>query len=48
VTDYTGGMLLEPRAPVAGVITYVCSVPSMTKGGTIAGVGVIAKQPPAP
>ncbi|HEX9161103.1 MAG TPA: M14 family metallopeptidase [Thermoanaerobaculia bacterium] len=46
VTDYTGRMLFESRAPVAGVITYICAVPSMTKGATIANIGVVAKQSP--
>ena len=41
VTDYTGRTLLEARAPSAGVVLYVCSVPSMTKGATIANVGVV-------
>ena len=45
VTDYTGRTLLEARAPAAGVILYVCAVPSMTKGATIANVGVISKSP---
>jgi uncharacterized protein len=45
VTDYTGKTLLEARAPAAGVILYVCAVPSMTKGATIANVGVISKSP---
>ena len=27
-------------APVAGEVLYICSVPSMTKGGTIANIGV--------
>ena len=45
VTDYTGRTLLEARVPAAGVILYVCAVPSMTKGATIANVGVVAKQP---
>ena len=40
VTDYVGKTILEARAPVAGVITYVCAVPSMSKGGTIANIGV--------
>ena len=44
VTDYTGRMLLEARAPVAGIVLYVCAVPSMTKGATIANIGVVAKQ----
>ena len=41
VTDYTGQTLLEARAPSAGVILYVCAVPSMTKGATIANIGVV-------
>ncbi len=44
VTDYTGRMLLEARAPVAGIVLYVCAVPSMTKGATIANIGVVARQ----
>lgn len=42
VTDYTGRMILEARAPASGVITFIRAVPSMTKGETIANVGVIA------
>jgi uncharacterized protein len=44
VTDYTGRMLFEARAPVSGIILYICAVPSMTKGATIANIGVVAKQ----
>jgi len=43
VTDYLGNTIFEARAPVSGVILYVCSVPSMTKGATIANVGVVLK-----
>jgi predicted deacylase len=43
VTDYLGKVIFEARAPVAGVVLYVCAVPSMTKGGTIANIGVVAK-----
>jgi len=43
VTDYLGKVTFEARAPVAGVVLYVCAVPSMTKGATIANVGVVAK-----
>jgi predicted deacylase len=46
VTDYTGRMLLDARAPVSGVVLYVNAVPSMVKGGTIANIGVVAKQAP--
>jgi len=43
VTDYLGKVIFEARAPVAGVVLYICAVPSMTKGATIANVGVVAK-----
>src|SRR6266480_2212910 len=43
VTDYLGKVIFEARAPVAGVVLYVCAVPSMTKGATIANVGVVAR-----
>ncbi|PYS57984.1 MAG: hypothetical protein DMF76_20640 [Acidobacteria bacterium] len=43
VTDYVGKISFEARAPVAGVALYVCAVPSMTKGATIANIGVVAK-----
>jgi len=42
VTDYVGKTIFEARSPVAGVVLYVCAVPSMTKGATIANVGVVA------
>jgi predicted deacylase len=43
VTDYLGKTIFEARAPATGVVLYICSVPSMTKGATIANVGVVAK-----
>jgi predicted deacylase len=43
VTDYVGKTIAEPRAPVAGVITFVRAVPSLGKGDTIANIGVVAK-----
>jgi predicted deacylase len=43
VTDYIGKVSFEARAPVAGIVLYVCAVPSMTKGATIANIGVVAK-----
>ncbi len=45
VTDYVGKTLFEARAPAAGVVLYICAVPSMTKGATIASVGVVTKAP---
>lgn len=42
VTDYLGKVIFEARAGVAGVVLYICAVPSMTKGATIANIGVVA------
>ncbi len=41
VTDLFGQKVFEAKSPAAGVVLYICSVPSMTKGGTIANVGVV-------
>ncbi len=46
VTDYVGKMILDARAPAAGVVTFIRAVPSMTKGETIASIGVVAQQAP--
>jgi predicted deacylase len=46
VTDYVGQRIFEARAPVAGIVLYVCAVPSMKKGDTIANIGVVAAAPP--
>jgi uncharacterized protein len=43
VTDYFGKKVFEARAPVAGVVLYICSVPSMAKGATIASLGVVSR-----
>ena len=43
VTDYVGKVIYEARAPSAGIVLYVCAVPSMLKGGTIANIGVVAR-----
>lgn len=43
VTDYVGKTVWEARAPAAGVVTYVRAVPSMTKGETVAVIGVVAR-----
>lgn len=43
VTDYLGKVIFEARAPMSGVVLYVCAIPSMTKGATIANVGVVVK-----
>ncbi len=46
VTDYFGRTIHEARAPVAGVVLYICAVPSMKKGDTIANIGVVAAKAP--
>jgi uncharacterized protein len=46
VTDFVGRTIFEARAPASGVVLYICSVPSMKKGDTIANVGTIAAAPP--
>jgi len=43
VTDYVGKPIFEARAPAAGVVLYICAVPSMTKGATIANIGVVVR-----
>jgi predicted deacylase len=40
ITDYLGRMLLEARAPESGVILFIRAVPSMTRGETIASIGI--------
>ncbi|HEY8130325.1 MAG TPA: M14 family metallopeptidase [Thermoanaerobaculia bacterium] len=46
ITDYVGRTILEARAPASGVVLYIRAVPSMTKGETIANIGVVAPHPP--
>src|ERR1700694_645196 len=43
LTDSLGLPLLDARAPASGIVLYICAVPSMTKGATIANIGVVAK-----
>ena len=45
VTDYFGNITFEARAPAAGVVLYICGVPSMKKGDTIANIGEVVKNP---
>ncbi len=44
VTDYYGKTIFEAHAPSSGVVLYICAVPSMKKGDTIANVGVVARN----
>lgn len=46
VTDYFGTTRFEARAPSPGVVLYICAVPSMNKGDTIANIGVVAAKAP--
>ena len=46
VTDYYGKLIFEARAPVAGIVLHICSVPSMKKGDSLATIGVLAVSPP--
>ncbi len=45
VTDYVGKTILDARAPAAGVVTFIRAVPSVTKGETIANIGVVRASP---
>lgn len=46
VTDFLGKTIVESHAPAAGVVLYVCAVPTMIKGATIANIGeVLANEP---
>jgi uncharacterized protein len=46
VTDLFGKTVWEARAPSSGVVLYVCAVPSMKKGDTVANIGVVASKAP--
>jgi predicted deacylase len=43
VTDYFGKVSYEAHASAAGIVLYICAVPSMTKGATVANIGVVAR-----
>jgi predicted deacylase len=45
VTDYFGNTIFEAHAPAAGVVLYICGVPSMKKGDTVANIGEITRNP---
>ena len=46
ITDYFGKVILEERAPVAGVVLHLNAVPSLKKGDNIANIGVVAAHAP--
>ncbi len=41
LTDYVGNRISEARAPAAGIVLFIRAVPSLTKGETIANIGVV-------
>jgi hypothetical protein len=43
VTDYVGRRLFDARAPESGVVLYIRAVPSMTRGETIASLGIVQR-----
>lgn len=40
ITDYLGRTLVDARAPESGIVLFIRAVPSMTRGETIANIGV--------
>jgi uncharacterized protein len=46
VTDYFGKVIVEPRAPAAGVVLHLNAVPSLKKGDNVANLGVVASKTP--
>ncbi|MDQ6891149.1 MAG: M14 family metallopeptidase [Acidobacteriota bacterium] len=46
VMDFFGNIVFEARAPVSGIVLYICAVPSMRKGDTIANVGTVSPRAP--
>lgn len=45
ITDYVGKTTFQAVAPVAGVVLFIRAVPSMTKGETVANIGVAGRDP---
>lgn len=45
VTDWYGRTIYEAKAPAAGVVLYICGVPSMKKGNVIANIGEVTTTP---
>ena len=45
VTEYFGRTLYEAEASAEGVVLYICAVPSMKKGDTIANIGEVTTNP---
>jgi predicted deacylase len=47
ITDYFGNKTADVTAPVTGVVTLVCSVPTMKKGDNVVYIGEIGQDPSA-
>ena len=47
MTDYFGKKIADITAPLTGVITLVCSVPTMKKGDNVVYIGEIGEDPEA-
>jgi hypothetical protein len=45
VTDFFGKTIWEAHAPAAGVVLYICALPTMTKGATVANIGAVTNEP---
>jgi hypothetical protein len=45
VTDFFGKTIWEAHAPAAGVVLYICALPTMTKGATVANIGEVTNEP---
>jgi uncharacterized protein len=45
ITDYFGNKIADVTAPVTGVVTLVCSVPTMKKGDNVVYIGEVGEDP---
>jgi predicted deacylase len=45
ITDYFGNKIADVMSPLTGVITLVCSVPTMKKGDNVVYIGEIGEDP---
>ena len=43
VTDYTGRVIYEARAPESGLVLFIRAVPSLTKGETVVSIGIVRR-----
>lgn len=46
MTDYVGRTVGDVKAPIAGVVTFIRSVPSAPKGATLVDIGAVSAEPP--